>query len=419
MSSAQHLRDFIRERLTAAAEEIFTEVEKTIICYEEQLDAQRRMMGINWKPQIKLNRIGSELQRQSSDVQKLNVFTEQEVSSIHLLCNQRRRSSHEEEEAEPQWTGGDQMEPDPPRPPERTLMEGESENAESSWDKRPWKTSEPPPTEEWEESETDWMNEEEAEIKPSLFKEWQEPETQWSKEEEEDPRRPENEEREDPETAWIKEEVEPLIGVKEETDSPVFSCEGEPRPEQLSLHISAVVESKDQGGRNISTVSETQCFTDKCDICGKSFKKKFNLKQHYRIHTGERPFCCEICGKSFSQFSNLKVHKKIHTGKRPFCCETCGRRFLRIDHLNIHKKTHTGERPFSCDLCRKSFTRIDNLNNHKKIHTGQRPCQTYGEDFSLYNKVNAGERPFSCDTCGKGFIHSSYLNVHRRTHTAH
>ncbi|MEQ2284098.1 hypothetical protein AMECASPLE_018119 [Ameca splendens] len=62
MSSVQHLREFIRERLTAAAEEIFSEVEKTIVRYEEE----HRIMVINWKPQIKLNRIGMELQRPGS-----------------------------------------------------------------------------------------------------------------------------------------------------------------------------------------------------------------------------------------------------------------------------------------------------------------------------------------------------------------
>ncbi|MED6259444.1 hypothetical protein ATANTOWER_022895 [Ataeniobius toweri] len=53
MSSVQHLREFIRERLTAAAEEIFSEVEKTIVRYEEDV----RLLGTCWKPQIKLTRI--------------------------------------------------------------------------------------------------------------------------------------------------------------------------------------------------------------------------------------------------------------------------------------------------------------------------------------------------------------------------
>ncbi|KAK5610355.1 hypothetical protein CRENBAI_006383, partial [Crenichthys baileyi] len=53
MSSVQHLREFIRERLTAAAEEIFSEVEKTIVRYEEDV----RLLGTCWKPQINTTRI--------------------------------------------------------------------------------------------------------------------------------------------------------------------------------------------------------------------------------------------------------------------------------------------------------------------------------------------------------------------------
>ncbi|MEQ2230033.1 hypothetical protein ILYODFUR_025052 [Ilyodon furcidens] len=56
MSSAQSLREFIRERLTAAAEEIFTEVDKTIVLYEEELD-RLRLLETKLKPPINLQRI--------------------------------------------------------------------------------------------------------------------------------------------------------------------------------------------------------------------------------------------------------------------------------------------------------------------------------------------------------------------------
>ncbi|CAG5896366.1 unnamed protein product, partial [Menidia menidia] len=36
--SSQHMRDFICQRLTAAAEEIFSEFEKTVVHYEEEID---------------------------------------------------------------------------------------------------------------------------------------------------------------------------------------------------------------------------------------------------------------------------------------------------------------------------------------------------------------------------------------------
>nr|XP_024655870.1 uncharacterized protein LOC112431496 isoform X3 [Maylandia zebra] len=56
MPSVQYLREFINERLTAAAEQIFLEFEKTIVQYEEEIDRQRRLLDITWKPQIKLHR---------------------------------------------------------------------------------------------------------------------------------------------------------------------------------------------------------------------------------------------------------------------------------------------------------------------------------------------------------------------------
>ncbi|RVE75375.1 hypothetical protein OJAV_G00016340 [Oryzias javanicus] len=56
MSSLQSLREFICERLAAAAEEIFRHCEGTIVQYEEELCRQRRLLGIR-KPQLQLHQI--------------------------------------------------------------------------------------------------------------------------------------------------------------------------------------------------------------------------------------------------------------------------------------------------------------------------------------------------------------------------
>lgn len=59
MSSFDHLKAFVNERLTAAAEEIFGVFQKTIVEYEEEIIRQRKMLDDFWKPEIKLNRIGA------------------------------------------------------------------------------------------------------------------------------------------------------------------------------------------------------------------------------------------------------------------------------------------------------------------------------------------------------------------------
>lgn len=58
MSSAENLKRFISDRLAAAAEEIFGVFEKTIAEYEEELDRQRKLFDVVWRPVVKLRRVG-------------------------------------------------------------------------------------------------------------------------------------------------------------------------------------------------------------------------------------------------------------------------------------------------------------------------------------------------------------------------
>ena len=50
-----------------------------------------------------------------------------------------------------------------------------------------------------------------------------------------------------------------------------------------------------------------------CPVCGLLINsKRFNFKQHLKIHTGEKPFCCKICGRAFRQKAHMVKHISIH-----------------------------------------------------------------------------------------------------------
>ncbi|XP_077943434.1 uncharacterized protein LOC144386362 [Gasterosteus aculeatus] len=387
MSSVEGLREFVNERLSAAAEEIFGVFKRTIVEYQEEIDRQRGLLDVIWKPEVRLHRI---------ELPQSRVCKEEEVLCDQQLCLQERNPSL------------DQEDPDPPQIKEEQEELCSSQEGEQLEPKQEADTFTLTPTCE----ETDHSDDETPFLNPdrSLSESETEPPAITC-------------------TSWLDEEIDcERFVVPEPNDS-----NKEPQQQILAPPGDKTFLCKKCGKyfqhkktllahmRKVHRVDEPYV----CNTCGRRFIHESVFQNHKRVHSDEKPFSCKICGKDFKFSSGLKGHMQIHTGERPFSCNTCGKTFTLKSHLTFHTRIHTGERPYSCITCGKTFTQTSHLKSHIRIHSGEKPysCTTCGKTFPLKSRLkyhtrnHTGEKPYSCITCGKTFSRTSNLKSHTRIHT--
>lgn len=162
-----------------------------------------------------------------------------------------------------------------------------------------------------------------------------------------------------------------------------------------------------------------------CDFkdCGKSFRRLREYINHYRTHTGEKPYVCDICGKKFIRSYAVTEHRRTHTGEKPYQCDICGKQFSVGGDLTKHKRLHAGEVLYRCKLCGKEMNTGRENADHRRMHEGGIFCPHCGKPFTrLHNMkehvriAHTGDKNYICRDCGKQFAYARNLRYHRRLH---
>ncbi|XP_054870483.1 zinc finger and SCAN domain-containing protein 31-like isoform X2 [Amphiprion ocellaris] len=370
--------------------EIFSIFEKTLVHYEGEIDHQRRLLSIIWKPDIKLHKI---------DLLQQHVCTEQVTLADQLPCNQERSSSLDQEDPDPPqikeededlWTSMDQEDPESPQIKEEqedlcNLMDGEQLVLKVETDIFMV-------TPNYKESDHRELNQNSDQLLSHNS-----PVAE----------RPDNEQNQHINSGSIKN----------------AESKAKKTHHNNSSHNNDINNSS-LSGSQYDTGTGKKCV--ECDVCGKAFKDRSQLNRHYKIHTGVKPYACSTCGKRFYEISSMRRHERIHTGEKLYPCKICRKKFSTNSHLKVHLRIHTGEKRYSCELCGKSFRQSSGLKVHMRTHTGEKKhsCKICGKKFGqnshviVHMRTHTGEKLYFCEICGKSFSQSSHLIVHMKTHTA-
>ena len=156
-----------------------------------------------------------------------------------------------------------------------------------------------------------------------------------------------------------------------------------------------------------------------CNLCGKVFTRKDNLRSHLRSYASEKgqstskqakKYDCKVCGQSFGGTSLLSLHALTHkqigndqSSTKIYRCGKCGKVFSFSSTLKQHK--------LSCDPIKNTEVKI--------LHKCQKCPSVFDSKLQLigHSRIHSSlKKPHQCHYCDNRFSNPAQLRLHLVSH---
>ena len=105
----------------------------------------------------------------------------------------------------------------------------------------------------------------------------------------------------------------------------------------------------------------------KCTKCELVFATYHQMNVHRNTVHFPTKYQCKTCKRSFGDGGILKTHIfHVHSEERNFPCDICGTKLRKKTDLVDHMRAHSGEKPFACQYCSYRASSTSLLYHHKK-----------------------------------------------------